>query len=114
MGLTSWTEVVRGVWLRVSSMKVGRTSMSPLRLMMTRWPGRLYRKHSLHLRATASCTHHNNASAVHAKETLRTKSLASKVDWWQEQPDIHHLDPLMTDSFPLEPVPAGVLRRLSD
>ena len=36
MGLTSWTEVVRGVWLRVSSMKVGRTSMSPLRLMMTR------------------------------------------------------------------------------
>lgn len=65
-GRTSVTEVVRGVWLRVSSMKVGRTSMSPLRLMMTRWPGLLYRKHSLHLRATASCTY--NSSAPHCTE----------------------------------------------
>ena len=45
-------------------MKVGRTSMSPLRLMMTRWPGRLYRKHILHRRATASCVGTKNASAV--------------------------------------------------
>ena len=37
-------------------MKVGRTSISPLRLISTLCPGLLYRKHSLNLRATASCT----------------------------------------------------------
>ena len=44
-------------------MKVGRTSMSPLRLMITRWPGRLYRKHILHRRATASCVGTMTSSA---------------------------------------------------
>lgn len=44
-------------------MKVGRTSMSPLRFMMTRWPGRLYRKHILQRRATASCAGTSSASA---------------------------------------------------
>ena len=61
-------------------MKVGRTIRSPLALMITRCPGRLYILQNLAPRVTASCAHMtpkmgHHQSATHTAHTMKTGPL---------------------------------------